>query len=82
MTDSPASLSTLLDDYAMNAMLAFMQLYAPAELPGKSEEMDRFCLDIALRSYNMAVAMLEARTSLHGAIATQGQTEAEGPQDD
>lgn len=76
------SLSTLLDDYALNAMMAFMQLYAPAEWPGDPDDQDKCCRDIACRSYYMAAAMLEARTVLHGAIVTAGQAEAEEPQDD
>lgn len=76
------SLSNLLDDYALNAMMAFMQLYAPAEWPGDPDEQNKCCIDIAYRSYHMATAMLEARTALYGAIVTAGQAEAEDPQDD
>lgn len=59
------SLTALLDDYAMNAMLALMQVYAPEEWPAEHEATDEWCDFISTRSYYMATAMLDARHTLH-----------------
>jgi hypothetical protein len=66
VTDS--SLTTLLDDYAMNAMLALMQVYAPEEWPKEHEDADKWCDFISTRSYYMAAAMMDARSSFHNVL--------------
>jgi hypothetical protein len=62
------SLTTLLDDYAMNAMLALMQVYAPEEWPKEHEDADKWCDFISTRSYYMAAAMMDARSSFHNVL--------------
>ena len=62
------SLTTLLDDYAMNAMLALMQVYAPAEWPEEHGDADKWCDFISTRSYYMAAAMMDARSSFHNVL--------------
>jgi hypothetical protein len=62
------SLTTLLDDYAMNAMLALMQVYAPEEWPKEHEDADKWCNFISTRSYYMAAAMMDARSSFHNVL--------------
>jgi hypothetical protein len=62
------SLTTLLDDYAMNAMLALMQVYAPEEWPKEYEDADKWCDFISTRSYYMAAAMMDARSSFHNVL--------------
>ena len=62
------SLTTLLDDYAMNAMVALMQVYAPAEWPKEHEDADKWCDFISTRSYYMAAAMMDARSSFHNVL--------------
>lgn len=59
------SLTSLLDDYAMNAMVALMQAYAPEEWPVEHDDADKWCDFIATRSYYMATAMMDARHMLH-----------------
>ena len=49
MTDP--SLVTLLDDYAMNSMIALMQIYAPEEWPADKDEAIKWCDWICTRSY-------------------------------
>ena len=62
------SLTALLDDYAMNAMVALMQVYAPAEWPKEHEDADKWCDFISTRSYYMAAAMMDARSSFHNVL--------------
>ena len=62
------SLTTLLDDYAMNAMLALMQVYAPGEWPVEHDDADKWCDFISTRSYYMAAAMMDARSSFHNVL--------------
>jgi hypothetical protein len=62
------SLTTLLDDYAMNAMLALMQVYAPEEWPEEHKSADKWCDFISTRSYYMAAAMMDARSSFHNVL--------------
>ena len=62
------SLTALLDDYAMNAMLALMQVYAPAEWPKEHDDADKWCDFISTRSYYMAAAMMDARSSFHNVL--------------
>ena len=63
------SLTTLLDDYAMNAMLALMQVYAPGEWPVEHDDADKWCDFISTRSYYMAAAMMDARHTFHSVLA-------------
>lgn len=65
---SDPSLTILLDDYAMNAMLALMQMYAPAEWPKEHDDADKWCDFISTRSYYMAAAMMDARSSFHNVL--------------
>ena len=65
---SDPSLTSLLDDYAMNAMLALMQVYAPEEWPKEHEDADKWCDFISTRSYYMAAAMMDARSSFHNVL--------------
>ena len=65
---SDPSLTTLLDDYAMNAMLALMQVYAPEEWPVEHDDADKWCDFISTRSYYMAAAMMDARSSFHNVL--------------
>jgi hypothetical protein len=54
----------LLDDYAMNAMVALMQVYAPEEWPKEHDDADKCPCDfISTRSYYMAAAMIDARST-------------------
>ena len=62
------SLTTLLDDYAMNAMVALMQVYAPTEWPKEHDDADKWCDFISTRSYYMAAAMMDARSSFHNVL--------------
>jgi hypothetical protein len=62
------SLTTLLDDYALNAMLALMQVYAPEEWPAEHDDADKWCDFISTRSYYMAAAMMDARSSFHNVL--------------
>jgi hypothetical protein len=62
------SLTTLLDDYAMNAMVALMQVYAPEEWPKEHDDADKWCDFISTRSYYMATAMMDARSSFHNVL--------------
>ena len=62
------SLTTLLDDYAMNAMAALMQVYAPEDWPKEHDDADKWCDFIATRSYYMAAAMMDARRTLHSVL--------------
>jgi len=62
------SLTALLDDYAMNAMVALMQVYAPEEWPKEHGEADKWCDFISTRSYYMAAAMMDARSSFHNVL--------------
>ena len=62
------SLTSLLDDYAMNAMVALMQVYAPEEWPKKHDDADKWCDFISTRSYYMAAAMMDARSSFHNVL--------------
>jgi hypothetical protein len=73
------SLTTLLDDYAMNAMLALMQVYAPEEWPKEHEDADKWCDFISTRSYYMAAAMMDARSNFHNVLldfAKEGEQDA------
>ena len=63
-----SSLTTLLDDYAMNAMVALMQVYAPEEWPAEHDDADKWCDFISTRSYYMAAAMMDARSSFHNVL--------------
>ena len=66
------SLTSLLDDYAMNAMVALMQVYAPEESPkdhDDANEWHNWCNFISTRSYYMATAMIDARSKLHSVLA-------------
>lgn len=65
---SDPSLTALLDDYAMNAMLALMQVYAPEEWPAEHDDADKWCDFISTRAYYMATAMLDARHTLHSVL--------------
>ena len=65
---SDHSLSALLDDYAMNAMLALMQVYAPEEWPENHGDADKWCDFISTRSYYMAAAMMDARSTFHNVL--------------
>ena len=65
--DDP-SLTALIDDYAMSAMAALMQVYAPEEWPKGHEEADKWCDFISTRSYYMAAAMMDARSSFHSVL--------------
>lgn len=73
MTDpSPmidSSLISLLDDYAMNSMLALMQVYAPEEWPENNEEAIKWCDWVSRRSYFMAASMMDARHNFHAVLA-------------
>jgi hypothetical protein len=65
------SLTTLLDDYAMNAMVALMQVYEPEESPKDHDDANEWCdwCDfISTRSYYMAAAMMDARSSFHNVL--------------
>jgi hypothetical protein len=62
------SLTTLLDDYAMNAMVALMQVYAPEEWPVEHDDADKWCDFISTRSYYMAAAMMDARSTFHSVL--------------
>lgn len=62
------SLTTLLDDYAMNAMVALMQVYAPEEWPKEHDDADKWCDFISTRSYYMAASMMDARSSFHNVL--------------
>ena len=62
------SLTSLLDDYAMNAMVALMQVYAPEEWPKEHDDADKWCDFISTRSYYMAAAMMDARSSFHNVL--------------
>lgn len=70
MTDP--SLVSLLDDYAMNSMLALMQVYAPEEWPENDDEAIKWCDWVSQRSYFMAASMMDARHNFH-AVLTQVQ---------
>ena len=65
---SDPSLTSLLDDYAMNAMVALMQVYAPEEWPKEHDDADKWCDFISTRSYYMAAAMMDARSSFHNVL--------------
>jgi hypothetical protein len=62
------SLSALLDDYAMNAMLGLMQIYALDEWPEGHEAADEWCDFISTRSYYMAASMMDARHRFHSVL--------------
>jgi len=66
---SDPSLTALLDDYAMNAMIALMQVYAPEEWPEGQEKADKWCNFISTRSYYMAAAMMDARHKFYSVLA-------------
>jgi hypothetical protein len=65
---SEPPLSTLLDDYAINAMLGLMQIYALDEWPEGCEAADEWCDFISTRSYYMAAAMMDARHQFHSVL--------------
>jgi len=64
MTYAP-SLSSLLDDVAMCAMVQLIHSYEPDESSGEEYPTEKWCEDIARTSYYMAAAMMEARSSFH-----------------
>ena len=70
-----SSLTALLDDYAMNAMIALMQVYAPEEWPEEQEKADKWCDFISTRSYCMAAAMMDARHQFHGIVVVAASKE-------
>ena len=74
MTNSPAEqtpflLAQLLDEYALTSMMALINAYAPEEWPIEQENADRWCDFIAKTSYYMAASMMDARSTLHDALA-------------
>jgi len=75
MTDP--SLVTLLDDYAMNSMIALMQIYAPEEWPSDTDEAIEWCDWISSRSYFMAASMMDARHKFHGVLMEVQQEKQE-----
>jgi hypothetical protein len=75
MTD--LSLVTLLDDYAMNSMIALMQIYAPEEWPKDADEAIEWCDWVSSRSYFMAASMMEARHKFHDVLTEVQQEKQE-----
>lgn len=71
MTDS--SFASLLDNYAMNGMLALMQVYAPEEWPEDDQKAKKWCNWISKCSYFMALSMMTARHELHSALTEECQ---------
>lgn len=74
MTNSPAeqvpyTLSQLLDEYALNSMMALVNAYAPEEWPIEQENADKWCDFIAKTSYYMAASMMDARSTFYDALA-------------
>ncbi len=67
MTDP--SLVSLLDDYAMNSMLALMQVYAPDKWPKDEDEAMEWCDWVSSFSYVMAASMMDARHNFHAVLA-------------
>lgn len=71
MTDPSLELSlvSLLDDYAMNSMIALMQIYAPEEWPEDGDEAVEWCDWVSERSYFMAASMMDARHRFHSVLS-------------
>lgn len=66
MTDP--SLLSLLDDYAINSMIALMQVYAPEEWPEDVDKATSWCEWISERSYLVAASMVAARNNVHATL--------------
>lgn len=65
----PYTLSQLLDECALNSMMALINAYAPEEWPIEQENADQWCDFIAKTSYYMAASMIDARSTFHDALA-------------
>jgi hypothetical protein len=59
----------LLDNYAMNSMVALMQIYAPEEWPEDGDKAVKWCDWVSSRSYFMAASMMDARHNFHAVLA-------------
>ena len=79
MTDP--SLVALLDDYAMNGMIALMQIYAPEEWPADEDKAIAWCDWVSQRSYMMAASMMDARHQFHAVLAAVQQEMLETKED-
>lgn len=75
MTDP--SLISLLDDYAINSMIALMQVYAPEEWPEDVDKATSWCEWISARSYLVAASMVAARNNVHATLMQSYQEEVE-----
>ena len=69
---SLASLSDLMDDFAINAMAQLIHIYSQAEMADK-EDIVLWCEAVASTSYVMAGAMMDKRSALHQSIAEDFQ---------
>jgi hypothetical protein len=76
------SLVDLLDNYAMNSMVALMQIYAPEEWPEGGDDAVEWCDWVSSRSYFMASSMMDARHKFHAVLTSVQQEMLEKKESD
>ena len=69
---SSVPLADLMDDFATTTMAQLIHVYSLQKI-GDKEEMIQWCEAIASTSYVLAGAMMNARSTLHEAIANDSQ---------